>query len=140
MRKMPTLSAVLLSVSASATQIRLLYGSGNANENRPSYHDGNKKAHHCPQCDFNTHSVTAGHTMELAVASGCSCRFVEHIEMHLSSSGAVDYSEVVVLSNGYALLAMPNCAVRASQRHARSRRSPRHRHSALNHTIAISAD
>ena len=39
MRKMPTLSTVLLSVSASAIQIRLLYG----NENRSFYHDENKK-------------------------------------------------------------------------------------------------
>ena len=40
-RKMPTLSTVLLSVSASTIQIRLLYGNGN--ENRSFYHDGSKQ-------------------------------------------------------------------------------------------------
>ena len=40
---MPTLSTVLLSVSAFAIQVRLLYRNGNRNENRSFYHDGNKK-------------------------------------------------------------------------------------------------
>ena len=43
MRKMPTLSTVLLFVSAPAIQIRLLYGNGNANENWSFDHDGNKQ-------------------------------------------------------------------------------------------------
>ena len=43
MRTMPTLSTVLLSVSASAIQIRLLYANGNANENRLFYHDANQQ-------------------------------------------------------------------------------------------------
>ena len=43
MRKMTTVSTSLFFVSASVIQIRLLYGYGNANENRSFFHYGNKK-------------------------------------------------------------------------------------------------
>ena len=44
MRKMMTVSTSLSSIPASVIQIRLLYGYGNANENRSFFHYGNKKS------------------------------------------------------------------------------------------------
>ena len=42
-RKMATLSTLLLSIYVIRIRIRLLYGNGNGNENRSFFHDGNEQ-------------------------------------------------------------------------------------------------
>ena len=80
MRKMTTVSTSLFPVSASGIQIRLLYGYGNANENRSFFHYGNKQipslvVTHCLRANtmrieaVNNHSLFRGRG-EIA----CSCR------------------------------------------------------------------